>query len=88
MKKNQLTNEEKQIIRDYNAGEYKIVKNFDEEKRRHMDYAKATLEKNKTINIRISEKDLLKLKSLAIKEGMPYQTLIHSLLHKHINQNI
>lgn len=45
MIKNKLTNEEKQIIRDYNAGEYKIVKNSDEEKRRHRDYAKATLEK-------------------------------------------
>lgn len=47
MIKNKLTNEEKQIIRDYNAGEYKIVKNFDEEKRCHMDYAKDEISKKK-----------------------------------------
>lgn len=44
--------------------------------------AKATLAKNKTISIRISEIDLLKLKGKAAQEGMPYQTLISSSLHR------
>ncbi len=47
--------------------------------------AKATSAKNKTISIRISEKDLAKLKEAAIKEGLPYQTLISSSLHKLVN---
>jgi len=45
--------------------------------------AKETLKKNKNINIRISENDLESIKMLAAREGMPYQTLIGSLIHKY-----
>jgi len=38
--------------------------------------------KNKRINIRITEKDLLELKQKSLKEGMPYQTFISSMIHK------
>ena len=44
--------------------------------------ARNTLLKNKTISIRISERDLLRLKARAAEEGLPYQTLITSTLHK------
>lgn len=42
-----------------------------------------TLKKNKKINIRISENDLSALQRIAAREGMPYQTLIGSVLHKY-----
>lgn len=45
--------------------------------------AKETLKKNRNINIRISENDLEAIKLKAAREGMPYQTLIGSLLHKY-----
>ncbi|MEA3465646.1 MAG: hypothetical protein U9R29_06530 [Thermodesulfobacteriota bacterium] len=45
--------------------------------------AKQTMKKNKNINIRISENDLESIKLLAAREGMPYQTLIGSLIHKY-----
>ena len=45
--------------------------------------AKATMRKNKNINIRISENDLESIKLLAVREGLPYQTLIGSLIHKY-----
>ena len=45
--------------------------------------AKETMKKNKNINIRISEHDLEAVKLLAAREGMPYQTLIGSLIHKY-----
>ncbi len=45
--------------------------------------AKETTKKNKSINIRISENDLEAIKLLAAKEGIPYQTLIGSLIHKY-----
>lgn len=45
--------------------------------------ATETLKKNKNINIRISENDLASIKQLAAREGMPYQTLIGSLIHKY-----
>jgi len=45
--------------------------------------AKKTLKKNRNINIRISDNDLESIKLKAAKEGMPYQTLIGSLIHKY-----
>ena len=45
--------------------------------------AKKTLKKNKNINIRISENDLESIKLRAAREGMPYQTLIGSIIHKY-----
>jgi len=53
------------------------------EKRRIQAIAKATLDKTRNINIRLSERDVLKLKAKAIEEGMPYQTLVSSVLHKY-----
>jgi predicted DNA binding CopG/RHH family protein len=40
---------------------------------------------DKRINIRISEKDLIKLQRRAVKEGLPYQTFISSILHKFVS---
>ena len=45
--------------------------------------AQATMRKNKNINIRISENDLESIKLQAAREGLPYQTLIGSLIHKY-----
>jgi predicted DNA binding CopG/RHH family protein len=45
-------------------------------------YAKNTLNKTRHISIRISERDLQRLKAKAIDEGIPYQTLASSILHK------
>ena len=45
--------------------------------------AKNTLKKNRKINIRISENDLSALQRRAAREGIPYQTLIGSVLHKY-----
>ena len=46
---------------------------------------KNTLSKRKTISLRLSERDLMNFKIKAAKEGMPYQTLMTSVLHKHIS---
>ncbi len=48
--------------------------------------AKNTFAKTRSINIRISERDLLRLKAHAAREGLPYQTLISSILHKNTTQ--
>lgn len=45
--------------------------------------AKATMRKTKNINIRISENDLESIRLIAAREGLPYQTLIGSLIHKY-----
>ncbi|OHA82997.1 MAG: antitoxin [Candidatus Yonathbacteria bacterium RIFCSPLOWO2_01_FULL_47_33b] len=80
MKNIKLTKEEKDILESAERGELLSVKKGN--LAQYSRIAKATLAKNKTISIRISEVDLLKLKGKAAQEGMPYQTLISSSLHR------
>ncbi len=58
------------------------------ERKALMDAAKQTLQKDKRINIRISNRDLVSLKRKANRFGMPYQTLISSVLHQYISGDI
>jgi predicted DNA binding CopG/RHH family protein len=53
-----------------------------------MAYARNTLRKDKRLNIRISERDLLELQKRAVNEGLPYQTYVSSIIHKFINGNL
>jgi predicted DNA binding CopG/RHH family protein len=41
--------------------------------------------KKKVITLRLNDNDLEQIKSIAVNEGIPYQTLISSVLHKYIN---
>lgn len=77
-----LTNEEEKQLQDFESG--KLQPNPNLAKRRHelQSYAKNTLNKTKNINIRLSERDIHRLKAKAVEEGLPYQTLASSILHK------
>jgi len=44
--------------------------------------------KTRNINIRIREHDLARLKQRAEEEGVPYQTLISSILHKYVSERL
>ena len=50
----------------------------------HQEYARNSLKKDKRVNIRISSKDLEALQTRAIEDGIPYQTLMSSILHRYI----
>ena len=82
MKYFELDNYEKEILKDFDQKKNKINPNLKREIKRLQTYAKATLDKTKNINIRISERDLWKVKALALKKGLPYQTLISSIIHQ------
>ena len=77
-----LDDEELQILRDFERGEFESIRDFRAETRELENAASSTLQKDKRINIRISSRDLEKIQALAAKEGMPYQTYIASTLHK------
>jgi predicted DNA binding CopG/RHH family protein len=79
-----MDEEELRILRDFERGEFESIKNFREEKRRLEEAARNTLQKDRRINIRISSRDLEKIQKRAVKEGMPYQTLISSTIHKFV----
>ena len=78
-KKDQLDNEEIEILEAYEKGKL----NGAPVSEAMVLAAKETLRKNRNINIRISENDLEGIKLLAAREGLPYQTLIGSLIHKY-----
>lgn len=83
MKKNiKLAKEETDILKSAEGGGFVSVASKKRSISQYSRMAKATLAKNKTISIRISEIDLIKLKAKAAQEGMPYQTLISSSLHR------
>ena len=44
------------------------------------------LRKDTKINIRLSHYDIEGLRRIAVREGLPYQTLIASILHKYVTQ--
>ena len=65
--------------------EWRTVARIRKGRSRFQSYAEATFRKDKRINIRISGKDLLAIQKRALEEGIPYQTLISSLLHKYVS---
>jgi predicted DNA binding CopG/RHH family protein len=85
MSKLNLQQDELELLASYENEEWKSVKKLKEQKEEYRAYARATLRKDKRVNIRISEKDLLALQKRAVHQGIPYQTLISSVLHKYVN---
>lgn len=87
MAKTKLNKEERDILNEFESGELKSSLTA---KRRtalaHM--AEATFKKDKRINIRISSRDLDALQRRALEEGVPYQTLVSSVLHKYVSGSL
>lgn len=82
MKYFELDKEEQELLDSVERGEWKPVKNLAKVKKELMLAARNTLNKTRNINIRLSERDVHKLKAKAIKMGIPYQTLASSILHQ------
>ena len=76
--------EEQEILEAFESGNVKRARNADDIQQRHKQYAKAMLQKDARINIRLPSKDLRGLKKRALSEGIPYQTLVASILHKYV----
>lgn len=82
MKYYELTKEEQKLLEEVERGEWIRVPNFEKEKKRFQAIARNTLNKTRNINIRLSQRDLQKIKAKAIENGIPYQTLVSSVLHR------
>lgn len=83
-----LDEEEKQLIKEIERGEWKRAKNFKQEKRKAMEAAKNTLNKMRNINLRVSVRDLAGIKSRAEETGIPYQTLVRSLIRQYASGQV
>jgi len=87
MKFFELYKKEKEILKDFEANKFKGVRGVKKQALRYQEYAKQTLNKTRNINIRLSHGDLQKIKALAAEKGLPYQTLISSLLHQYSRES-
>ena len=83
-----LDQEEKEILDSFDRDEWAPSSRRDEELKKYQDYARATFRKDRRVNIRISGKDLEALQKKALREGIPYQTLIASILHKYVSGSL
>jgi len=87
MKKVKLSKEEKQLLEAVETGEFESILT----KKRRAELvaaAKNTVRKDKRINIRISNRDLKAIQLKASEEGIPYQTLVSSVIHKYISGSL
>ena len=84
MNKLKLDREEKDILNAFEAGDLKS--NLTKKRKKELEaIAETTFKKDKRINIRISGRDLGAIQRRALEEGIPYQTLVSSVLHKYVS---
>jgi predicted DNA binding CopG/RHH family protein len=76
--------EEQELIKTIESNEWKSVRNKKDLMEKLQNAAKNTMLKDHRMNIRIAKKDLEGLKTKALEEGIPYQTLVSSILHKYV----
>lgn len=79
-----FTAEEKELLESFEKNEWKTVKGKKAKMSRYQQMAKSTFKKDSRINIRMSSKDVHAIQVKALEEGIPYQTLISSILHKYV----
>ncbi len=77
-----LDSEETEILNTFNEGEW-VSKHENHDK--YKEAAKQTFAKSHRINFRVSEKDFRGIQVKARNEGMPYQTLVSSVIHKYLS---
>jgi len=85
-KKTVLDKDEEELIAEYERGAFRPVKNQDMARKAAMEAARRYTRKDARINIRLSTADLEMLKRRAAEEGLPYQSLIASILHKYVSR--
>lgn len=80
-----LDQEEKDLMESVERGEWQAVEDFEAEREKAQLAAKNTTKKEKRVNLRLSYKDYHRIQAKALEEGIPYQTLISSIVHKYLD---
>lgn len=83
-----LDPKERELRSSFEKGEWKSTRPTRKEFQKYIEYARNTLRKNRRINIRLSQYDLEALQTKAVQEGIPYQTLVSSVLHKYVTGHL
>ena len=88
MNKKQILQELEAEQAEYEAVDYIAMENQDAEKANFKTNVVANVKQKKAINIRALEADIIKIKSKALSKGIPYQTLINSVIHQFANDKL
>lgn len=80
----ELDEEESDLLESYERGEWVPVADMEAKIAEHQEAARNFFRKDRRVNIRISNRDILALQEIAQEEGIPYQTLMASILHKYV----
>ncbi|HCW77263.1 MAG TPA: antitoxin [Candidatus Marinimicrobia bacterium] len=83
-----LDKEEKALLESYENEEWVSDPDIEKRRKEMSQYAAETMRKDKRVNIRMSSRDLREIQRIALREGLPYQTLISSVLHKYVNGHL
>jgi predicted DNA binding CopG/RHH family protein len=83
-----IEEEERTLMESIENDEWRPVEDFEKEKEKAELAARNTLKKDRRINLRLTEKDYQQIQVKAIEEGIPYQTLIASIIHKYLNGSL
>jgi predicted DNA binding CopG/RHH family protein len=80
-----IDQQEKELMASLESEEWQPVDSLEQEKKGFVEAAGNTLKEDKRINLRLTQKDYHQIQLKAIEEGIPYQTLISSIVHKYLN---
>jgi len=80
----ELDEEEREIIEAFERGETVPVPDMEARIAEYQEAARVFMRKEQRVNIRITNQDLFALKEMAFEDGIPYQTLMSSILHKYV----
>jgi len=84
MPKMKLNKEEQELLASIELCEWRSVRNLESEKKSHKKIAKATFRKDSRVNIRLPKRDVTAIQVKAMEDGIPYQTLMASILHRYV----
>ena len=80
----QLNTEEREILEEFERGELKSAPGADREMKIAPQAARNTFAKTRRVNLRVTERDFSRAHARAREEGIPYQTLLSSVIHKYL----
>jgi len=81
----QLNSEEREILEKFERGELRPASNVEHELKQARQAARNTFNKTRRVNLRVTERDFSLAHARAREEGIPYQTLLSSVIHKYLS---
>ena len=84
----QLNSEERDIVEKFEHGELRPASNVEHERDQARQAARNTFNKTRRVNLRVTERDFSLTHTRAREEGIPYQTLLSSAIHKYLSSRL